>query len=90
VAVINTVQVSTSPSYLFSDVSVDLKNKLSKGQGIVYFNHHYAITSDYYNGNSQLKNFWNVVGTTTSSFNEEFLSIVEAKDYPFYGVQFHP
>jgi len=69
VAVINTLQLSTSPSYLYNDLSIDLKNRLSRGQGIVYFNHHYAITTNYFQGNKNLNNFWNILSTTTTSFS---------------------
>ncbi len=34
--------------------------------------------------------FWKIVGETTSSYNEKFVSVWEARKYPFYGVQFHP
>lgn len=31
-----------------------------------------------------------MAATTTTSAKEVFLSVAEAKDYPFYAVQFHP
>ena len=37
-----------------------------------------------------MSSFWNLTSTTKSSYNEEFVSTVEAKDYPVYAVQYHP
>lgn len=56
----------------------------------MYFNHNWAVSLETYNTNSYLKNFWNLVSTATSPQNERFVASVEAKKYPFYGVQFHP
>jgi len=89
VAVRNTIQIQNNGT-LFTDLSKDLRYRLENGQGILYFNHHYAITSAYYKTNAQLKSFWKVLSTTTTSYSEEFLSVFEAQAYPFYGVQFHP
>jgi gamma-glutamyl hydrolase len=88
-AVKNRISIKT-PSYLFDDLSPTLKNSLENGVGIVYFNHVYAVTPSYYQTNQVLKSFWNIVSTTTSSYNEQFISAAESKEYPIYGVQFHP
>lgn len=37
-----------------------------------------------------MRDFWRVDAYTTSIYSDEFLSAFSAKDYPFYGVQFHP
>lgn len=87
---INTIQFTNSPSYVFGDVSLDLKNKLSKGQGILYFNHHYAVLPSFATENKNFSSFWNIIAYTTSSYNDKFLSFIEAKDYPIYACQFHP
>lgn len=79
-----------SPSYLFDDLSTSLKNSLQNGNGILYFNHIKAVSTSYYQSNEVFKSFWNIVSTTTSSYNELFISGVESKEYPFYAVQFHP
>lgn len=85
----NRISIKT-PSYLFGDLSTTLKNNLENGNGIVYFNHVYAVSTSYYTTNEVFKSFWNIVSTTTSSYNEQFISGAESKEYPIYGVQFHP
>lgn len=88
-AVKNRLAIKT-PSYLFGDLSTTLKNNLENGNGIVYFNHVWAVSTSYYQTNEVFKAFWNIVSTTTSSYNEQFISAAESKEYPIYGIQFHP
>jgi gamma-glutamyl hydrolase len=45
---------------------------------------------DTFNSNIDLKNFWNLISTSTTPRNQRFVSSIQAKSYPFYGVQFHP
>lgn len=37
-----------------------------------------------------LDNFWNPITTNKDTYNLTFISMIEAKDYPFVGLQFHP
>ena len=59
VAVRNTLNVQ-SGSVLYSDLSTNLLSRLQSGDGIVYFNHHFAITKDYFLNSPPLRKFWNV------------------------------
>lgn len=56
----------------------------------MYYNHNWAVTVDTFNTNLNLKNFWNMIATSTTPQNEKFVAYFESKKYPFYGVQFHP
>lgn len=85
----NTLEVEPD-SVLFKDLTPQLRYHLENGDGILYFNHHFAVTKDYYDSSPLLKSFWAVEAYTTSPFNERFLSVFRARDYPFFGVQFHP
>jgi gamma-glutamyl hydrolase len=67
-SIINTVSIRT-PSYLFDDLSANLKNKLQNGQGLLYYHHSYAVLATTYQNNERLRSFWNIASTTTSSFN---------------------
>lgn len=88
-AVINRLSIK-NPGYLFSDIPTSIKDSIENGVGIVYFNHIYAVSTNYPATNEAFRTFWNVAATTTSSYNEQFISAAEAKEYPFFGVQFHP
>lgn len=74
--IINPLDFTSNPSYLFDDVNADLRNKISRGQGLFYFNHKYAVTPSYFDNNRDLNGFWTVVATTTTSYNDKFLSVL--------------
>ena len=75
---------------LYSSLSPDTLYKLQNGQGLVYFNHHYATLTSYFNRSSSLQDFWKLESSTVSPANEEFVSSVQAHKYPVYAVQYHP
>ena len=37
-----------------------------------------------------MQNFWRIISTNKDSNGLEFISMLEAKHYPFWGVQYHP
>ena len=37
-----------------------------------------------------MDDFWTILATNTDKDGLEFISALEAKDYPFYATQFHP
>lgn len=78
VAVRNTIQIQPDNT-LFKDLPQDLLNSLESGVGVLYFNHHFAVTRDYFNNNVLLQQFWDVEAFTTTSFSEQFLSVFKAK-----------
>ena len=39
---------------------------------------------------NKIDNIWRVISTNKDFNNFEFISSIEHKNYPFYGVQFHP
>ena len=63
-----------SEGYLFHTLNPTQKEKLSKGNGLMYFNHNLAVTLNYFNTNIQLKNFWNLIATGITPQNEKFVS----------------
>ena len=88
-AVKNTIKF-TNPSYLYDDLSDVMKYNLQNGQGILYFNHAVALRTSYFKNSNSLQSFWKMTSVSTSSYNEEFVSTIQAKDYPIYAVQPHP
>ncbi len=44
----------------------------------------------FFQENEYLREFFEVLSLSTDHNNKEFVSSVEAKDYPLYGIQFHP
>jgi len=51
--------------------------------------HHWCMTMDNFTS-STLGNIYTPLATSTTLDNYTFISNIEAKQYPFWGVQFHP
>lgn len=52
--------------------------------------HHYGLTIKTFRESEKLSNFFNILSTNIAENGEHFVSTIEAKKYPFYGVQWHP
>ncbi len=76
--------------YILGDLSDKLIQKLTTGQGVMYYHHDWMVSMDTYNSNKNLSSFWKVITETTSPYNERFVALWEARQYPFYGIQAHP
>ena len=42
----------------------------------MYYNHNWAVTLTTFNQNQRLKSFWNVVASSTTPFNEDFVAMM--------------
>jgi len=61
------------------------------GKEKVTFNHHsYGVKTETYTKHKRLRDFFQVISTNIDEFGYEFVSTIEAFDYPIYGVQWHP
>ncbi|KAM6965052.1 gamma-glutamyl hydrolase-like [Aplochiton taeniatus] len=52
--------------------------------------HHYGITIQTFEENEKLRNFFSSLSTNIAENGANFISTLEGKIYPFYGVQWHP
>ena len=80
-----------SSSRLFDFMDPDLVTALSK-ENITFNSHSHCLLLDEYGRNTALNSFFQVLSTNvaTASGGEVFVSTMEAYNYPFYGVQWHP
>jgi gamma-glutamyl hydrolase len=53
-------------------------------------NHYFAVTTDTFKNNPKLTEFFTVLSTNLDKNGVEFVSTMESKKYPVYGVQWHP
>ena len=67
-AVKNTIKI-TDQSYLYDNLSDNLKYNLQNGQGILYFNHNLAVKTDYFYNSPSMKAFWKMTSVSNSPFN---------------------
>ncbi|XP_077980799.1 gamma-glutamyl hydrolase-like [Glandiceps talaboti] len=59
-------------------------------QNVTFNFHSWGLTPKNYTKNSKLSNFYQVISTNVDEKGLEFISVMEAIKYPFYGVQWHP
>ncbi|XP_067083902.1 gamma-glutamyl hydrolase [Osmerus mordax] len=52
--------------------------------------HNYGVTEKTFVDNKELQSFFSILSTNVASNGAVFVSTMEGKKYPFYGVQWHP
>ncbi|XP_020486164.1 gamma-glutamyl hydrolase [Labrus bergylta] len=76
-------------SRMFAGLSEELMKALAQEPLTGNF-HHYGLTLQTFQENEKLQNFFTVLSTNVAENEALFISTLEAKEYPFYGVQWHP
>ncbi|XP_018599775.1 gamma-glutamyl hydrolase [Scleropages formosus] len=75
-------------SRMFKGFPEDVLRSLAS-EPITENSHEWSLTLESFNNNKELRNFYDVL-TTNMDGNVEFVSTIEAKEFPFYGTQWHP
>lgn len=75
-------------SKLFRNIPKELYNSLSRSPITANY-HDWSLSFQNFTTNDKLKEFYNVL-STNSDGKVEFISTLEAYDYPIFGVQWHP
>ncbi|XP_057291728.1 gamma-glutamyl hydrolase-like [Hydractinia symbiolongicarpus] len=52
--------------------------------------HKYSVTPGFFKRSSKLNSFFDILATSSDRNGTKFVSVIEGKKYPFYGIQFHP
>lgn len=52
--------------------------------------HHYGVTVQNFQENQKLHSFFSILSTNVAENGAHFVSTIEGKRYPFFGVQWHP
>jgi gamma-glutamyl hydrolase len=77
-------------SKLFSNLAPPLFDYLQSKDSPAFNNHHAGVFTDTFHSSELLSNFYTLLSSSTDLDNQDFVSTVESKDYPFYATQFHP
>eukprot|EP00516_Mucochytrium_quahogii_P003295 CAMPEP_0203751866 /NCGR_PEP_ID=MMETSP0098-20131031/5864_1 /ASSEMBLY_ACC=CAM_ASM_000208 /TAXON_ID=96639 /ORGANISM=" , Strain NY0313808BC1" /LENGTH=340 /DNA_ID=CAMNT_0050641771 /DNA_START=15 /DNA_END=1037 /DNA_ORIENTATION=+ len=64
--------------------------KKLEGTNYTYHNHFFGLSPDVFKTNQALHDTFEVVSTSHTKDNREFVAIYEGKHLPFFGFQFHP
>uniref|UniRef100_A0A9J8CIA3 folate gamma-glutamyl hydrolase n=1 Tax=Cyprinus carpio carpio TaxID=630221 RepID=A0A9J8CIA3_CYPCA len=81
--------LKASSSRMFTNFPSDIRKALSQEPLTGNF-HHYGVTKEAFMGNEKLSGFFSVLSTNIAQNGLEFVSTMEGRKYPFYGVQWHP
>ncbi|XP_060894680.1 gamma-glutamyl hydrolase [Labrus mixtus] len=76
-------------SRMFAGLSEELMKALAREPLTGNF-HHFGLTLQTFQENEKLQSFFTVLSTNVAENEALFISTLEAKEYPFYGVQWHP
>lgn len=72
---------SKAPDYIY---------KILGTQDVTMNNHHYGIWTEHFQTTESLSSFFNVLSTNVDRNGDEFVSTIEAFDFPIFGSQWHP
>ncbi|XP_023694234.1 gamma-glutamyl hydrolase [Paramormyrops kingsleyae] len=76
-------------SHMFKDFPANLLKAISHEPLTGNF-HHYGVTETAFRGDEKLSQFFSILSTNVAENGAVFVSTMEGKQYPFYGVQWHP
>ena len=76
-------------SRFVNGISKRIYNKMATKKSTVN-NHKLGISPRKFNANPRVSSFYKNVGTSKDRKGREFVAIIEAYHYPFWGVQWHP
>jgi len=63
---------------------------MARTENITMNNHMNGIKPETFMSNKSLSKMFRIISTNVDRNNQPFVSTIEAKDYPIYGVQWHP
>jgi len=75
-------------SEVFSSAPPDVIREITEEKITINFHHHCLTPANFTKYGMEM--FWNPLSYNYDRFNLAYLSSIEAKNYPFVGVQFHP
>ena len=87
---VDKVKVTDTTSSLIKALSADEIKDMTSGEGLFWFDHYWVITTETYRKYEGINKFWKLVTTSETKEGLEFISTLEARNYPYFLVQHHP
>lgn len=88
-----THNINLTPNYwkseLFGHLSVDRKTQVEQYKTPIFYYHHNHGVEQKHFFSKKIYTKFNLLGTSTTLRGENFVAIMEAKEYPFFLAQFH-
>jgi len=85
----NLVFTDQSPGRLFGSANESLRQWFAE-DNVIYENHHDGITPTHFAQYPELASMFDILSTGVDKKNVTYVSTMEAKSMPIYGIQFHP
>lgn len=82
--------VKNNNSVLLKSLSAKEYQEVTTGNGLLWFHHRWAVTLETYQKSPEINSFWKLVSTSKTADGVEFVSTVEAFNYPYIMTQYHP
>ena len=76
-------------SKIINGIDKQTLNKIQRKKSTLN-NHYMGITPSKFKRIKSINNFYKIVGISKDRKGKEFVAILEARNYPLYGVQWHP
>merc|ERR1712179_420906 len=84
------IEDSAARSRLFGPIHSEHLYEIFGKEKVTYNHHGKGVTRKTYGENPKLNNFFSILSVNLDEYGREFISTIEARKYPFYGVQWHP
>jgi gamma-glutamyl hydrolase len=84
------LNVKNSNSLLLKSLNAQEYQEVTNGDGLLWFHHRWSITLKTYLETDGIRTFWRLISTSFTGDGVEFVSTVEAYDYPYFMTQYHP
>lgn len=82
--------VKDKNSELLRSLNAEEYKDATSDDGIFFYHHRWSVKPSTFNTVESWRSMWDVVTTSMTSDNAEFLSTLEAKDFPYFLTQYHP
>ena len=86
---VNFTDYGRTSSHLMQNAPASVKQTLESVPVTINLHHYSVLTSVVEAPGSALHNFFSVVANNIDANGTKFVSMIEARHYPFYGTQFH-
>ncbi|CAI2371025.1 unnamed protein product [Moneuplotes crassus] len=84
-----TLKSTISESKLFNEMPQHLITAIEQ-ENITYNHHHDGVLPSAWNNHAELRDAYHLLGVSYDEKDIEYVAFVESKNYPIWGLQFHP
>lgn len=76
-------------SKVYNSIDKDLLEYI-ENEEVLFFSHNYALDIERFYENKILRDFFFITSTVQNHEGKKYISSIEGKNFPIYGIQYHP